>query len=74
MGLRYFGIQLPDRLYSRTQNTCVLSRTTVSEPSSLISEEELEVPDKTLEVNFLNSNAINPKDYIKYMWGEQTFL
>ena len=29
-------------------------------------DEELEMPDNTLEVNLINSNVINPNDYTKY--------
>lgn len=55
-----------------TQNTCadLLSRTAVSEPSSLSPDEEFEMPDNTLEVNFISSNAISPKNYTKYDVGE----
>ena len=44
----------------------LLSRTPVGETSPFSPEKELEVPDNTLEVYFINSNAINPKDYTKY--------
>ena len=55
-----------------TQNTCadLLSRTAVGEPSSLSPDEEFEMPDNTLEVNFISSNAISPKNYTKYDVGE----
>ena len=51
-----------------TQNTCadLLSRTPDDERPQATDKEELEVPDNAMEVNFINSNAINPKDYTKY--------
>ena len=59
MVLRYF-CQI--EYFPGTQNTCtcadLLSRTPVGETSSLSSEEELDVPDNTLEVNYIISNAI----------------
>lgn len=68
MGLRYSGYNCQIEYIPGTQNTCadLLSRTPVGEPSPLSPEEELEVPDNTLKVNFINSNSINSKDYTKY--------
>ena len=61
-----------------TENTCadLLSRTPLSydinDPRNMNEnlDSDPDINDNALQVNYINSNAINPKDYVKYDIGE----
>lgn len=55
-----------------TENTCadLLSRTPTTTEASTTEFDEPDVHDNTLEINFINSNAINPREHTNLDIGE----